>query len=53
MDPKPDGKLIFNKEERISNGKKTVFSTNGVGNIGQQKNETGSVSYTTHKINSK
>ena len=39
------------KEPRIHNGERTVASINGVGRTGQhmQKNETGSLSYTTHK----
>ena len=35
MDPQLYGQLIFDKQERISNGKKRVSSTNGVGKIGQ------------------
>ena len=39
------------KDKRISNGKKTVYSTNGFGKAEQphEKNETGSLSYTIHK----
>ena len=35
MDPQLYGQLILTKQERISNGKKTVSSTNDVGKIGQ------------------
>jgi len=35
MDPELYGQLIFKKAERISNGKKAVFSTNGAGKIGE------------------
>ena len=35
MDPQLYGQLILTKQERISNGKKTVSSTNGVRKIGQ------------------
>ena len=50
MKPHVYGQLIL-KQERISNGKKTVSPTNGVGKTGQQhpKNETGPLSYTIHK----
>ena len=34
MDPQLYGQLILTKQERISNGKKTVSSTNGVGKLG-------------------
>ena len=39
------------KQERISNGKKTVSSTNGVEKLdsNMQKNEPGPLSYTIHK----
>jgi len=35
MDPQLYGQLIFDKAGRMSNGKKTVSSTNGAGKIGQ------------------
>ena len=35
MDPQLYGQVIFDKAERISNGKKTVSSTNGFGKTGQ------------------
>ena len=35
MNPHLYGQLIFNKEERISKGKKIVSSTNGIGKTGQ------------------
>ena len=43
------------KEARIYNGERTASSINGVGklDIYMQKNETGPLSYTIHKINSK
>ena len=34
MDPQFYSQLIFDKVERISNGKETVSATNGVGKIG-------------------
>jgi len=39
------------KQERISKGKKTVSSTNGIGKTGQRhaNNETEPLSYTMHK----
>ena len=36
MDPQLYDQLIFNKQERISTQKKTVSSTDGVGENGQQ-----------------
>ena len=46
IDPQMYGQLICDKQERLSNGKKTLSSANGVGNAGQryQKNETGPLS---------
>ena len=35
MDPQLYGQLIFDKQERISNGKEAVSSTNGDGKTGQ------------------
>jgi len=34
--PTTYGQLIFEKQERITNGEKTVSSTNAAGNTGQQ-----------------
>ena len=39
LHPQKYGQLIFDKAERISNGKKTVFLTNGGGRTGQQHAE--------------
>ena len=39
IDPQLYGQLIFDKAGRMSNGKKTVSSTNDVGKIGQRHAE--------------
>ena len=36
MDPQTYGQLIFDKQERVSNGIKTVSSGSGAGKTGQQ-----------------
>ena len=43
--------MHLTKEPRIYDGERIVSSVNGVGKTGQQmqKNETGPLSYTTHK----
>ena len=49
------GQSIYDRGARISCGERIVFSINGLGklDIHMQKDETRSLSYTTHKINSK
>ena len=39
LDPQTYGQLILTKQEKISNGKKTVSLTNGAGRTGQQHAE--------------
>ena len=49
------GQLMYNKELRIHNGKRTVSSVNGAGKTGWSpaKKDTGPLCNTTHKVNSK
>lgn len=55
VDSQLHGQLIFDKVGKEIDGKKTVSSTNGIGNLDSntQKNETGPLSHTVHKNKSK
>ena len=50
LDPQMYGQLTFYKQDRISNGIKTLSLANGAGRTGQQhaEDETGLLSYTIH-----